>query len=50
MSKKSKIGLWIGIISLIVTLVATITTLVAVREKKKKEDEELVEYLDCSIQ
>ena len=50
MSKKSKLGLIIGAISLVAAVTAALTAFLVVREKKRKDDEELMEYLDCSIQ
>lgn len=51
MSKNRKIGIIIGVISLVAVLTATITTLLVMKEKKKKkEDQELMDYLDNSIQ
>lgn len=50
MSKNSKIGLFVSLISLAVAITAAVTAILVVREKRKKDDEELMEYLDCSIQ
>lgn len=50
MSKNSKIGVIVGVISLVAAVTAAVTAFLVVREKKRKEDEELMEYLDCSIQ
>ena len=48
--KKGKFGAIVGIISLVVALVATVTTFFVIKEKKIKDDEDLMEYLDCSIE
>lgn len=50
MNKKSKIGIIIGVISLVAAVTAALTAFLVVKEKKRKDDEELMEYLDCSIQ
>lgn len=50
MSKNSKLGLIIGAISLVAAVTAALTAFLVVREKKRRDDEELMEYLDCSIQ
>ena len=50
MSKNGKLGLIIGVISAVATVTAAITAFLIVREKKKRDEEELDRYLDCSIQ
>lgn len=48
--KKSKLALIISIAASITALAAVIATLLIVRDKKRKDEEELERYLDCSIQ
>lgn len=50
--KNSNISAWaiIGIIAAIAAVIASITTAVLMLEKKRKDDEELERYIDCSIQ
>lgn len=50
MKKCHKIALLIGLITSVAAVVATITTIFMLHRKKKREDEELEHYLDCSIQ
>ena len=50
MSKNGKLGLIIGVISAVTAVTAAITAFLIVREKKKRDEEELDRYLDCSIQ
>ena len=50
MGKKSKLGFIIGIISFVAAASAALTAFLIVREKKRKDDEELMNYLDCSIE
>ena len=45
MEKKSKFG-WLVVL---ISAVAAVTAFLVVREKKKKDEAELEEYLDCSI-
>ncbi|MDP4120064.1 MAG: hypothetical protein Q8876_03295 [Bacillota bacterium] len=47
--KKGAFWTIIGIISFVAALSAAMTALVILGEKKKKDDEELERYLDCSI-
>ena len=50
MERKNKFG-WSGVlVSAVAALTAAITAFLVVREKKKKDDAELEEYLDYSIQ
>lgn len=46
----SKLGWIIGIISFVAVIAAAVATLVVYLEKKKKDEEDLEHYLDCSIQ
>ncbi len=48
--KKSNPWVILGVITAIAAIVASITTAVLMLEKKRKEDEELEHYIDCSIQ
>ncbi len=42
---------WIvGIISLVAAISAAVTAFLFVKEKQKKDDEELMEYLDSAIE
>ena len=50
MSKNSKLGLIIGAVAFVAALTAALTAFLVVREKRRRDDEELMEYLDCSIQ
>ncbi len=50
MTKKTKFGFLIGIISFVCAATAALTAFFIVKEKKKKDDEELTNYLDCSIE
>ncbi len=48
---KNKNFAWIiGIISFTVACVAAVTAFLIVKDKQKKDDEELMEYLDNSIE
>ena len=49
MNKKA-LGILIAIITFAVAVSASLTTLFIVNEKKKRDEEELERYLDCSIQ
>lgn len=50
MSNNGKLGWIIGVISAVAAITAAITAFLIVREKKKRDEEELDRYLDCSIQ
>ena len=50
MKKKNGIFTIIGIIAAVAACTAAITAFLIVRDKKKKDNEELERYLDCSIQ
>lgn len=47
---KKKTWLFITIISAVATISAALTAFFIVRDKQKKDDEELMEYLDSSIE
>lgn len=51
-NKNSSVSVWmiIGLIASIAAIVASLTTALIFFEKKKRNDEELEEYLDCCIQ
>lgn len=48
--KNSTFGIIIGIVAFAAAVSAAITAFLLVNEKKKKDEEELERYLDCSIQ
>lgn len=50
MKKQTKLAILIGIISFVVTACTVLTTVFLVLDKKKKDDEELMDYLDSSIE
>jgi len=50
MEKKINIKWLVCIISVVAALSAAITAFLFMKEKKKKDDEQLEEYLDYSIQ
>lgn len=45
-----KLALIIGIISMVAALSAALTAFFIVKDKQKKDDEELMEYLDNAIE
>ncbi len=49
MDKKKKFGWIVVLISTVAAVTAAVTAFLFVREKKKQDDAELEEYLDCSI-
>lgn len=49
MKKGSKLALFIGVVAAIAAVVASVSALLLYLDKKK-DDEELEHYLDCSIQ
>ncbi len=49
MKKGSKLAVFIGIIAAVAAVAASVTALLLYLDKKR-EDEELEHYLDCSIQ
>ncbi len=50
MKEKRKLGLIIGVISLAAAVAAALTAFFIVKDKQKKDDEELMEYLESSIE
>lgn len=50
MEKKSRFGWIIGIIAFVAATTAALTAFFVVKEKQRKDDEELMNYLDCSIE
>ncbi|MCH5303767.1 MAG: hypothetical protein J1E41_02790 [Ruminococcus sp.] len=50
MEKKGKLGFIIGIISFVAAASAALTAFFIVREKQKKDEEELMNYLESSIE
>ena len=44
------VSVFIAVVSSVVALLATVTTLFVIKEKKKKDDAELERYLEDSIQ
>lgn len=48
--RKSTLGVIIGIVTFAAAVSAAITAFLLINEKKKRDDEELERYLDCSIQ
>mgnify|MGYP003533867473 CR=1 FL=1 len=48
--KNKKLALIIGIISAVAAVSAALTAFFIVKDKQKKDDEELMEYLDSSIE
>ncbi|MGN0491439.1 hypothetical protein [Ruminococcus sp.] len=48
--KNKHFALIIGIISAVATLSAALTAFFIIKDKQKKDDEELMEYLDSSIE
>ena len=49
MKKGSKLALFIGLVAAVAALVAALSALMLYKDKKR-DDEELEHYLDCSIQ
>ncbi len=49
MEKKSRFGWIVVLVSAVAAVTAAVTAFLVVRDKKKKDDAELEEYLDCSI-
>ena len=49
MRKGSKLAVFIGVVCAVATVVAALSALLLYLDKKK-DDEELEHYLDCSIQ
>ena len=50
MCKKSKLGFIIGLIAFVAATAAALTAFFIIKEKKERDDEELMNYLDCSIE
>ncbi len=48
--KNKRFGLIIGIIAAVATITAALTAFFIVKDKQKKDDEELMEYLESSIE
>lgn len=48
--KKYDPWIFIGVIAAVAAVIASITTAILFHEKKRRDDEELERYLDCSIQ
>lgn len=48
--KNKNLAFLIGIITIVTTLSAALTAFFIVKDKQKKDDEELMEYLDNSIE
>ncbi len=48
--KKNKCALIIAIISAVAAISAALTAFLIVKDKQRKDDEELMEYLDSSIE
>ena len=47
---KNALGIIIGVVTFAAAVAAAVTGLFLVNEKKKRDEEELERYLDCSIQ
>ena len=50
MKRNDKFGLIIAIVATAATIAAAVATAIVYFEKKRKDDEDLDHYLDCSIQ
>ena len=50
LKKSSKFALFLGIISAVAAIVTAGAAVLLYLEKKKRDEEELEHYLDCSIQ
>lgn len=50
MNNKSTLRLIVTVISIVATLTAALTAFLVIREKRRKDELELEEYLDNSIQ
>ena len=50
MDKKNKFGWIIGIVAFVASVTAAMTAFFIVKDKQRKDDEELMNYLDCSIE
>jgi hypothetical protein len=50
MKKSNGIYIWVAVLSAVAALVSIAVAVVLFLEKKKKDEEDLEHYLDCSIQ
>ena len=50
MKRNDRFGLLIAIVATAATIAAAVATAIVYFEKKRKDNEELEHYLDCSIQ
>ncbi len=50
MNFKKNFGWIIAVVSVVAAVTAAVTAFLVFRDKKKKDEEELEHYLDCSIQ
>ena len=50
MKRNDKFGLIIAIVATAATIAADVATAIVYFQKKRKDDEDLDHYLDCSIQ
>ena len=48
--RKPNPWLVIGLIAAVAAVIASVTTAILIHEKRRREDDELERYLDCSIQ
>lgn len=48
--KKNRLGLLLGVISAVAAIITAVAAVLVFLEKKKRDEEELEHYLDCSIQ
>lgn len=50
MKSSGKFSVWIAVLSALAALISIAVAVVLFLEKKKKDEEDLEHYLDCSIQ
>lgn len=50
LKKSGKLSVWVTVISVAVAVISIAVSVVLFFEKKKKDEEDLEHYLDCSIQ
>ena len=50
MKKSEKFSVWVAVLSAVAAAVSIAVTVVLLFEKRKKDEEDLEHYLDCSIQ
>jgi flagellar basal body-associated protein FliL len=50
LKRSGKFSMWVAIFSAIAAVVSIAVAVVMLFEKKKKDEEDLEHYLDCSIQ